>query len=155
MLNKEIELGVISLTDDKHHDDLEILSLVDEQVVVCMAAGHEWQNRKSINIKQLNASPMVIYEKDYFIRKTLDQLCQQHAVVPDIRIQTNFLPLIIRTVKQGLGTTIGLSMIAREEDGIIGVPLSPRTDIKMAIAKRRDRVISRANQTFMDWLGQQ
>jgi DNA-binding transcriptional LysR family regulator len=67
-------------------------------------------------------------------------------------MQSNFLPLLVRVVKQGLGTTIGLKVMAREEPGLVGVPLSPRLDLNMALAKRRGRSISRANQAFLDWV---
>jgi DNA-binding transcriptional LysR family regulator len=67
-------------------------------------------------------------------------------------MQTNFLPLLTSMVKQGLGTTVGLKVMAEEEPGIVGVPLSPRTEVGMSLAKRRGRSISRANQAFLDWV---
>lgn len=66
-------------------------------------------------------------------------------------MQSNFLPLLVNMVKQGLGTTVGLKVMADQEPGITGVPLSPRTQISMSLAKRRGRHISRANQAFLDW----
>ncbi len=157
LLNHDIELGVVTLKKGEQGKtdielELELIELTKEHIVICMASDHAWHQQKSIRIKQLDNSPMVLYEKDYFIRQTLDTLCTVHQVTPDIRIQTNFLPLLTRTVKQGLGTTIGLSMMANEEDGIVGIPLSPRTEVRMAIAKRRGHTISRANQAFLDWL---
>ena len=152
LLNGDIELGVITLEKGDPDNELTLIELIREQIVVCVSRQHPWQAQKSVRIKQLDNSPMVLYEKDYFIRQTLDTLCATHQVTPDIRIQTNFLPLLTRTVKQGLGTTVGLRMMANEEEGIVGIPLSPRAEVRMAIAKRRSHTISRANQAFLDWL---
>ena len=95
---------------------------------------------------------MVVYESGYFIRSALDQLCASRAVIPEYRMQTNFLPLLINMVKQGLGTTVGLKVMAEREPGIVGVPLAPGIDVRMSLAKRRGRTISGANQAFMDWV---
>ena len=42
--------------------------------------------------------------------------------------------------------------MAEEEAGLVGVPLTPRTEVRMCLAKRRGRSISRANQAFLDWV---
>jgi DNA-binding transcriptional LysR family regulator len=145
----EIEIGVTTSIDAP---DLELVPLVSEQMVLCMAEDHPWARRRRIHIRDLHQSPMVVYESGYFIRSTLDQLCAEHAVTPDFRMQSNFLPLLTRMVKQGLGTTVGLQVMADEEPGIVGIPLTPRTDVSMTIAKRRGRTISRANRAFLDWV---
>ena len=38
-----------------------------------------------------------------------------------------------------------------DRSGIVGVPLSPQVAVHMALAHRRGRTISRANQAFLDW----
>lgn len=148
LLNDEIELGV---TTAQGAPELDRLPLVTEQMVVCVAEGHPWSQRRSLQISDLHRAPMVVYESGYFIRAQLDQLCQQAAAEPDLRIQSNFLPLLVRMVKQGLGVTVGLQAMAEQEPGIVGIPLSPVAPVPMALAKRRGRTISRANQAFLDW----
>lgn len=152
VLDDEIEIGVTTSGDPAAVPELELVPLVSEQVVLCMAADHPWATRRYIHVRELHQSPMVVYESGYFIRSRLDQLCADAGVSPDYRMQSNFLPLLVRMVKQGLGTTVGLKVMAEQEAGIVGVPLSPRTAISMSLAKRRGRSISRANQAFLDWL---
>jgi DNA-binding transcriptional LysR family regulator len=130
---------------------LELLPLVSEQMVVCVATDHPWARRRHLSVRDLHQSPMVVYESGYFIRARLDQLCAEQDVTPDFRMQSNFLPLPIRMVKQGLGATVGLKIMAEQEAGIVGIPFSPRSEVRMSLAKRRGRAISRANQAFLDW----
>ena len=120
-------------------------------MVLCVAHDHPWSKLDSIDISQLDQSPMVVYESGYFIRSKLDQLCAGRDIHPDYRMQTNFLPLLIKMVKEGLGSTVGLKIMADEEPGITGIPLKPATQVSMALAKRKGRTISRANQSFLDW----
>jgi DNA-binding transcriptional LysR family regulator len=129
-----------------------MLPLIEEQMVVCVAEGHPWADRRRLRVNDLHNVPMVVYERGYFIRQQLDQLCTETGTVPDLRLQSNFLPLLVRMVKQGLGVTVGLRSMAEQEPGICGIPLSPKAAVPMAIAKRRGRTVSRANQAFLDWL---
>ena len=151
LLADEIEVGVTTSDHPDSDSRLELVPLVNEQMVLCMADGHPWSGRGHIRIQELHQTPMVVYESGYFIRSTLDQLCEEQGVAPVYRMQTNFLPLLLSLVKQGLGTTVGLKIVAQQEQGIIGIPIQPRINVKMSLAKRRGRSISIANQAFMDW----
>jgi len=67
-------------------------------------------------------------------------------------MQSNFLPLLTNMVKNNLGATVGLEMMANQEAGIYSIQLQPKMEIQMAVARRKGRTISRANQAFLDWL---
>jgi DNA-binding transcriptional LysR family regulator len=151
LLDDQIELGVISVNGRPEQQQLEMVPLVDEQMVLCMPLDHPWAERKVIAVAELQDAPMVVYESGYYIRNHLDQLCAAAGVTPDLRLQSNFLPLLIRMVRQGMGTTIGLRMMAEQEPGLRAVPLQAEATLNMALAKRRGRSISRANQAFLDW----
>jgi len=151
LLADEIEVGVTTSHGPGSDAQLERVPLVNEQMVLCMAQQHPWSRRRHIRIQELHQTPMVVYESGYFIRSTLDQLCAEQGVAPVYRMQTNFLPLLLSLVKQDLGTTVGLKIVAKQERGIVGVPILPRINVKMSLAKRRGRSISVANQAFMDW----
>jgi len=150
LLQDEVELGVITVQGK--HEGLDVIPLIKQQVVVCVGEQHPLKDRKRINIKQLNHASMVLYQEDYFIRQKLDNLCKQENVTLDIRMQSNFLPLLTNMVKNNLGATVGLEMMANQEAGIYGIQLQPKMEIQMAVARRKGRTISRANQAFLDWL---
>ena len=152
LLDDEIELGVTTFQNSPRLAELELVPLLSEQMVLCVNTQHVWSKRRRIGIEDLHGTPMVVYESGYFIRAALDQLCSERGIEPDIRMQSNFLPLLLKMVKQGMGTTVGLKIMAEEEPGIVGIALSPKTEINMALAKRRGRTISTANQAFLDWL---
>lgn len=150
LLQDEVELGVISLQGS--HDGLEVIPLIKEQIVLCVGKNHEFNQRKRIHIDTLNQLPMVLYQQDYFIRQMLDQACTEHSVSPDIRMQTNFLPLLTRMVKNGMGASVGLKIMAEQEQGIHGITLTPKMELQMAVAWKKGKRISKANQAFVDWL---
>lgn len=151
LLDDEIELGVISAATPDTDTGFSTVPLVDEEIVLCMARDHPWADRSAVAVAELQHSPMVVYESGYFIRNRLDELCAAHGITPDLRLQSNFLPLLIRMVKQGLGTTIGLAMMAQQEPGIVAVPFVEQPRIQLLLAQRRQRSISLANRAFLDW----
>lgn len=150
LLQDEVELGVISLQGS--HDGLEIIPLIKDEIVLCVGSDHEFNQHKRIHIDTLNQLPMVLYQQDYFIRQMLDQACAEHSVLPDIRMQTNFLPLLTRMVKNGMGASVGLKIMAEQEQGIHGITLTPKMELQMAVAWKKGKRISKANQAFVDWL---
>ena len=152
LLEGRVELGVVSLAADTPREALELLPLVEEQLVLCVASEHPWAGRRSLPLQALHGAPMVAYESGYYIRNRLDELCRAAGVVPELRLQSNFLPLLIRMVRHGLGATPGLRMLAEQEPGISAVPLQAEATFSMALARRSDRLLSRANQAFWDWL---
>ncbi len=152
LLEDQLEAGVITVQPDSTDHGLELRRLLRERVVVLVGRGHPWAGRRYLNISALSQAPMVLYERGYFIREQFDSLCSEHGVAPEIRMQTNFLPLIIDMVRRGVGAGIGLEMMANAEPDLVGIPLRPAIELELALAKRRGRRIAIANQAFMDWL---
>ncbi len=147
-----IELGVVSMGVGESPQDLELIPLVEETMLLCVAQTHPLASRRRVGAKTLEGLPMVVYEGGYFVRRALDQLCSEHAVTPQLRLQTDFLPLIVRMVRQGVGATVGLRMLAEQEGGIVGIPFSPAVRVPLALARRRGRRLSVANAAFVEWL---
>ena len=150
LLEDRVEIGVTHR--QQQSSELDLIPLVQEKMVLCVAANHPWAGRKSIAIEDLQDQPMVLYESGYFIRSKLDALCAEAGTTLNLRLQTNFLPLLMRMVKQGVGMTVGLQMLAQQEPGIAGIPILGDTSVDMALARRKGRAISRANQAFLDWV---
>ena len=152
LLDDELEAGVITVPRGESSDDLELFELLSERVVVLMSKDHPLSNRSYLDLGRLQGVPMVLYEPGYFIREQFDASCRAAEVRPEVRMTTNFLPLLLEMVKDGVGLSIGLEMMAEAESEIVGVPLRPAIRLELALAKRRGRRISLANQAFMDWL---
>lgn len=152
LLEDQLETGVITVQADSADAGLELRRLLRQRVVVLVGKDHPWAGRRHLNLAALAGQPMVLYEHGYFIRERFDALCREHQVAPEVRVQTNFLPLLIDMVQRGVGIGIGLDMMAAAEPGLTGIPLRPGIELELALAKRRGRRIARANQAFMDWL---
>jgi DNA-binding transcriptional LysR family regulator len=152
ILDNEVEIGVVPAWEGDSSDDIEVLPLLSQQILLCANAGHPLAQQRSVSVEALDALPMAVYESGYFIRSQLDNLCAQAGVQPEYRVQSNFLPLLLYMVRQGIGCTVGLEVLAEQERDIVGIPFEPPIGINVALARRRGRVISRAHEAFLEWV---
>lgn len=148
----EIDLGVIVGDYDQDDADLECVPLVDERLCLAVSESHEWANRAFVRYEALDRVPMFIYQSGYFIREAFMNECARASVQPDLKVQANFLPLLIQMARDGGGVTLGLQLMKEQERGIQLVPLVPATRLTLLLAKPRERSMSIANQAFFDWL---
>ncbi len=144
------ELGVV--TSELSSSVLTGIKLLSDRVVLCVAKGHRIENEKSLCANQLLNEPLVVYEAEYYIRGQFDKFCTEGGVSPNIKVETNFLPLIVNSVKKKLGVTVGLELMAEREPGITGIPLMPEIPVDIYLAWDKRKTLSRANQCFVDWL---
>ncbi|MBY5990825.1 LysR family transcriptional regulator [Ferrimonas balearica] len=149
VLSGETELGVVS---GPAPEGLASLVLHRARMVLLVPDGHRWAGEEAISATALAGQSMVVYQREYHLRQRLDRLCQAQGVVPDIKLETNFLPLIVQMVREGVGLGVGLSVMAEREAGIQGVPLVEEHPFDLALAWRADRPLSRANQAFVNHL---
>lgn len=150
ILRGQTELGVV--TSNLSSSALTGIKLLSDRVVFCVANGHKYENAESIAAHQLVDEPLVVYETDYYIRRQFDKYCSEGGVLPNIKVETNFLPLIVNSVKKRLGSTVGLELMSKRETGISGIRLAPEIPVDIYLAWDKRRILSRANQCFVDWL---
>lgn len=150
ILRGNIELGVVSSKFSS--SDLTGIKLLTDRVVFCVAKGHAFEKEEALRADQLHDESMVVYEPEYYIRRQFDRFCTQHGVSPNIKVETNFLPLIVNSVKKNLGATVGLSLMSEREAEITGIPLTPEIPVDIYLAWNKRKTLSRANQCFVNWL---
>jgi LysR family cyn operon transcriptional activator len=152
LLDGSTELAVI-VADRQTPEVLESLPLKEERLCVIVPKSHPLARRTYLRLADIAKQPLVVYESGYFVRDVLDQLCAAEALSPDIRVTTNFLPLILNMVRRGVGATVGVALVAESEVDLKAIPIVPRVDVNLVLARRAGRLLSIANQRFFDWAG--
>ncbi|MEQ8692623.1 MAG: LysR family transcriptional regulator, partial [Pseudomonadales bacterium] len=114
LLEGETELGVI-VAGRCAPGLLESLPLKEERLCLIVTELHPLAKRSYLRLSDIQDQPLVVYEPGYFVRDVLDQLFAAQAFSPDIRVTTNFLPLILSMVRTGVGATVGVGLVAEKE----------------------------------------
>ncbi len=148
----ELELGVIAGKPQPDDAELGFLPLLKEKLCVALHPDHPLARRRFLRIQDLHGLPLLMYESGYYIRDLFLRSCEAEGIRPDVRMQTNFLPLLIAMAQQGVGATLGLRLMAEREQQLRFVPLSPALEVDLMLARRRNRKLSVANQAFYQWV---
>ena len=146
----EIDLSVI--VAEQPSDNLDCHPLLREQMMVTVNCDHPFATQASVSPKDFFEQELVMFKEGYFHRKVIDRLAQQQHLTPKIGFETNLIPLIKSIVKQGFGISTLLEMVIDESDALITLPFSDPIWLDLNIAWRKNSYLSKANQTFLDFL---
>ncbi|MBM6549532.1 LysR substrate-binding domain-containing protein [Marinomonas ostreistagni] len=146
----EIDLSVIVAENPVDH--LGSHALLKEQMMVTINQDHPFAKQSSVTPEQFFQQELVMFKEGYFHRKVIDRLAKQQHLIPNIGFETNLIPLIKSIVKQGFGVSTLLNMVIDDSDGLVTRPFSEPIWLDLNIAWRKDSYLSKANQTFLNFL---
>lgn len=149
----EIDIGVI--VEDDPSSDLEVCHFLREQMMVVMAADHPLAAHTHIRSEDFFAEELVLFKTGYFHREVIDKLVQRSGLHPHIGFETNLIPLIKQIVKQGFGISTLLEMVIQDEPSLVARPFAEPIWLDLCLAWRRGGYLSRANQTFIEFMAAQ
>ena len=86
-----------------------------------------------------------------FLRQTMLQKMKTAGITPDIVLESNQVVTIMGLVASGVGIAFLLDMIVRDAPGIRSIPLATPIYVDVGLAWKRDRYISRAAQSFIEF----
>lgn len=153
LLSGEIDIGVI--VEDSPTNELELCPFLHEEMMVVMADDHPLAACESITPEDFFAQELVLFKEGYFHREVINRLLLETGLQPHIGFETNLIPLIKQIVKQGFGISTLLQMVIRDEPALVARPFSRPVLLDLSLAWRKRGYLSKANQTFIEFLADQ
>ncbi|MBP1155655.1 MULTISPECIES: LysR family transcriptional regulator [unclassified Paenibacillus] len=151
---KEVDIGIIAL-GDHHQEHHEVIPLLREEMVVCLPVGHSLARRSSLRLEEILNEPLVLFKEGYLQRKIIMESSHTATVQPNVTFSTNQLSLIKSLVSEGFGITLFLRMVIKHDDHqLVPVSLNPPVFLHLGASWRKDTYLSKACQTFMNFLKQ-
>jgi len=86
--------------------DLEVRTVLKEEMVVITAANHALSRERTIDAKKLARYPFVLFESGSNTRKVLDDFFREEEIPVKVVMQTENVEIIKAMVANGLGITI-------------------------------------------------
>ncbi|ALS22060.1 LysR family transcriptional regulator [Paenibacillus naphthalenovorans] len=151
---KEVDIG-ISVLGDHQQEHHEVIPLLREEMVVCLPAGHPLAERSSLRLQEILSEPLVLFKEGYLQRELIMEASRYAASPPNITFSTNQLSLIKSLVSEGFGITLFLRMVIKHDDqSLVPVSLDPPVYLHLGASWNKDTYLSKACQTFMNFLKQ-
>jgi DNA-binding transcriptional LysR family regulator len=152
-IRRQVEDGAIDLglLEARRIPDIwKYVEVGQNETVLCVHKDHPLARRKKISGRELDNLPIVAFDHSFLQRQVLDKRCKEAGVQPRIVLQSNFVPLIVRAVSDGLGAATLLRSLIHNEPNLVPISFEPIELFRFSICWRDDHFLSRAGYAFIE-----
>ncbi|MEK8130628.1 LysR family transcriptional regulator [Paenibacillus filicis] len=145
---KEIDFGIIAVNSAE--PEVEMIPLLVDDMVACFPTDHPFAKKNAVALHELVDEPLILFKDDCFQQR----LFKNAGLDTKVIFTTNQLSIIESLVGEGVGATLLLRMVAESLSSLGSVPIYPQIPIYLGVCKKRNTYLSKAGQTFLDFLKQ-
>jgi DNA-binding transcriptional LysR family regulator len=145
-----IDIGII--TKSNTSTLLETLPITAGQIHVCLHANHPLSNLASIPFNKLRDQPFILLKEDTYNRQIVVEECKKHNFTPQIVFSSSQVETIISLVELEIGISFLFDTIAKKHATICSCPLSEPLNFQIVLAWNRNRYLSNAVRSFIDFI---
>ena len=145
----ELDFGIIILSGASNR--LQLLPMSKNQLVCCVPASSPLAKKKAISMNDVADTKIVMLKEGSFLRQTILGRMKDEGITPNIVLESNQINTLKGLVANGVGITFLLDMVADEMPGLKTLPLADPIFVDVGLAWKKDRYISKAAQSFIDF----
>lgn len=145
----DLDLAIIILSEESKF--LNTVLIQENQIVACLPLKHPLANEKTISFKYLRNEKFIMLNEDTFHRKAVLDACNKNGYYPEIILSSSQTETIRALVANGLGISFLLENIARRKKDLAAIQLENPITINIALAWKKDKYLSVASHTFIDF----
>ena len=86
--------------------DMEKVTLFEDEFLLCLPPGHEFEKLKQVQQQQLRGESLLLLEEGHCLRDHALEACQLRSTAMDVVYQGNSLHTLVQMVANGLGMTL-------------------------------------------------
>ncbi|WP_018921448.1 LysR family transcriptional regulator [Salsuginibacillus kocurii] len=148
---EQLDMGLIVLQEEVD-PSLETFPLTDIEMVAVTSLTEPLLPPTSIEASHLLEMPIILFKEGYYQRTLLQQLEKQAGKKAAIAFETDQISMAKQLVKERLGVTLFLDIVVDEKEELLSVNLEPKVTLKLALAKKKEKTMTRANQAFLEFV---
>lgn len=145
----ELDFGIVIITDAS--PTLQLLPMSNNQLMACVPPNHPLSDGSSIALSDLDNTDLIMLKEGSYLRHLVLQKLKASNISPDIVLESNQIETVKGLVSSGVGLAFLLDFIVHNTPGIKVMPLAEPIFIDIGLAWKKDRYISRAAQSFIDF----
>jgi len=145
----ELDFGIVIISGASQN--LQLLPMSTNQILACVPEHHELASKESINIADMNDIDLIMLKEGSYLRHLVLQKLKSANITPNIVLESNQIETIKGLVASDVGLAYLLDFIAEDTPGIKALPLEEPIFVDVGLAWKKDRYISKAAQSFIDF----
>lgn len=145
----ELDFGIVIITDAS--PSLQLLPMSTCQLMACIPQEHPFAKKKSLALSEICDTDLIMLKEGSYLRHVVLQLLKAKNIEPKIVLESNQVETVKGLVASGVGLAFLMDFVVRDTPGIQIVPLNEPVFVEVGLAWKKDRYISRAAQSFIDY----
>lgn len=145
----ELDFGIVIISDAS--PSLQLLPMSTNQIVACVPESHPLAEKSSLCIQDMADTDLIMLKEGSFLRHLVLQKLKAASITPNIVLESNQIETIKGLVSSGVGIAYLLDFIVEGTPGIKSLPMSEPIFVDVGLAWKKDRYISKAAQSFIDF----
>ena len=146
----ELDFGIIILSGASSR--LQLLPMSKNQIVCCVPESSPLAKKKAISMDDVADTKIVMLKEGSFLRQTILSRMKDEGITPNIVLESNQINTLKGLVANGVGITFLLDEDGVDEmPGLKTLPLADPIFVDVGLAWKKDRYISKAAQSFIDF----
>nr|WP_092074215.1 LysR family transcriptional regulator [Dendrosporobacter quercicolus]NSL47826.1 LysR family transcriptional regulator [Dendrosporobacter quercicolus DSM 1736]SDM74601.1 transcriptional regulator, LysR family [Dendrosporobacter quercicolus] len=150
--NNELDLAIIILPETS--ETLDSLVIVREQLVLCLHKEHWLAKRQAAKFEQLKNEQFILLKEGAYQHQIVISRCLRQNFMPNTIFSSNQIKTIKGLVANGLGISLLMEMVVRNDPAIIAIPLDEPIVFDIGLAWKKDQCLSTAAKAFVKFIEQ-
>ena len=148
----EVDIGFVEGTDPLRR--LEVLTLVHDEIVVVVAAGHRWARRTAVKASELPSEPFLTREHGSGTRSVAEAALARVGVTLTPRLEVASTHSLKRAVRDGGCTLLSRLTVEAEDTGTLVALRVQGADLTrdLCAVRVRGRVLTAGERRFWSFL---
>ena len=145
----ELDFGIIIISGASHN--LQHLPMTTSQIVACVPENSPLAAKDRLTKEDIAAANVIMLKEGSFLRQTILGKLKEQSITPNIVLEANQVVSIKGLVASGVGISFLLDMVLEDAPGVKAIPLEVPLFVDVGLAWKKDRYISKAAQSFIDF----
>ncbi len=145
----ELDFGIIIISDAS--PKLQLLPMSRNHLVACVPEKSDLARKKYIAPDDIEKNDIIMLKEGSYLRELMQQKLKAINIKPNIVLESNQIVTIKGLVANGVGIAFLLDFVAEDTPGVKALPLLEPITVDIGLAWKKDRYISKAAQSFIDF----
>lgn len=145
----ELDFGIIIISGASHN--LQLLPMSRNQLICCVPESSPLAEKNSLALSDVASSNLIMLKEGSFLRQITLQKLKDAGIKPNIVLESNQVGTLKGLVASGVGIAFLLDIVVEDTPGVKAIPLADPLFVDVGLAWKKDRYISKAAQSFIDF----
>ena len=145
----ELDFGIVIISNAS--PSLQLLPMSTNQVVACVPDSHPLARKNKFSWTDINNIDLIMLKEGSFIRNMILNKLKENNIKPNIVLESNQIETIKGLISSNVGMAFLLDFIVQDSPHIKTLPLEKPIFVDVGLAWKKDRYISKAAQSFINF----